>query len=265
MLRVPVHKIESGMVLARAIPYPDNPYRYVLQRDREIPRDLIPRLIELGIHEVWVRHRDLEFLESFFDEGLGERQRDVYCRVRDNFEAIMRDSTVALDLSGFERSIGELFAFLRGSSGSGILLQKLDAFDNYLTAHSTNVCYLALLLGLRLDRYLIEQRPLQAGCEAKDLHLLGLGCLLHDIGKMLVPREILDKPGKLDVQELVEMRRHTVYGFDTVKNSVPAGAAQVVLNHHQRWDGTGYPARRTRVPTLKSRRWPANRFRSFPA
>ena len=243
MLRVPVHKIQPGMVLARPIPVPHDPYRFLLQRDLEIPMELVPRLRQLGILEVWVRHRDLEFLEDLIDEGLGERQREVYSPVRRNFEAIIRDSTVELDVVHFEDSIGDLFGFLKASSGSNVLLQKLDAFDNYLLSHSTNICYLALLLGMRLQRYLIDQRRHKTAREAKNLHWLGLGCLLHDVGKMRVPPEILHKPGKLTADELVEMRRHPLYGYEMVKSSLPASAAQVVLNHHQRFDGKGYPGR----------------------
>jgi HD-GYP domain-containing protein (c-di-GMP phosphodiesterase class II) len=261
MLRVPVHAIEPGMILARPIPLPQNPYRYLLQRDREIPMDLVPRLRQLGIVEVWIRHRDLEFLEDIFDEGLNDLQREVYLRVRRNFEAIIRDSSAELDVVGFQKSIGNLFGFLKGNSGSSILLQKLDAFDNYLMSHSTNACYLALLLGMKLERYLIEERRFKPAREAKNLHMLGLGCLLHDIGKMHVPREVLNKPSRLDDEEMAEMRRHTVYGYEMVRRNTPASAAQVVLNHHQRWNGTGYPGRidaRTReeLPPLTGRQIP---------
>jgi len=243
MLRVPVQKIQPGMVLARPIPLPHDPYRYLLQRDVEIPMDLVPRLKQLGILEVWVRHRDLEFLEDLIDEGLGQRQRDVYVHVRRNFESIMRDSTAELDLVHFEQSIGELFDFLRASSRSNVLLQKLDAFDNYLMSHSTNVCFLSMLFGIKLDRYLIDQRHHKTARDAKDLHLLALGCLLHDVGKMQIPSEILHKPGRLTDREMDEMRRHPLYGYETVKGSLPAPAAQIVLNHHQRFDGKGYPSR----------------------
>lgn len=238
-----MHKITPGMVLARPIPIPRDPYRYLLQRDREIPMDLIPRLKKLGILEVWVRHRDLEFLEYVIDEGLGERQREVYLRVRRNFEAIMRDSTAELDVIHFEQSVGELFSFLKTSSGSDILLQKLDAFDNYLMSHSANMCYLALLLGMKLERYLIDQRRFKSAQEAKSLHLLGIGCLLHDVGKMRIPRQILHKPCALDDDEFVEMRRHTQYGYEMVRGTIPSPAAQIVLNHHQRYNGRGYPGR----------------------
>jgi HD-GYP domain-containing protein (c-di-GMP phosphodiesterase class II) len=229
------------MILARPIPLPHDPYRYLLQRDIEIPIDTIPRLRELGILEVWVRNRDFEFLEELVDEGLCDCQREVYLHVRQNFLSMLRDTSVEIDLMNFESSISELFQFLKKSSGSGILLQKLDAFDNYLVAHSTNICYLALLIGMKLERYLIDQRQHKTAREAKNLNLLGLGCLLHDIGKIRVGRDILDKPGRLTPEERVEMQRHTTYGYEMVRNSVPAPAAQVVLNHHQRWNGTGYP------------------------
>lgn len=244
MLRIPVHKIEPGMILARPIPLPNDPRRYLLQRNKEIPMSAIPRLQELGVLDVWVRHPSLEFLEELIDEELGERQREVYTHVRRNFEAVMRNSSAELDLVHFQDSVGSLFGFLKKSSGSNVLLQKLDAFDNYLMSHSTNICYLALLVGMKLERYLIEQRPFKSARDAKDLHLLGLGCLLHDIGKMAVPSAILNKPGRLTAEEMAQMRRHTVLGYEMVRDSLPAPAAQVVLNHHQRWDGSGYPGRK---------------------
>ena len=67
--------------------------------------------------------------------------------------------------------------------------------------------------------------------------------LLHDVGKMRVPPEILNKPGKLTPEEMEEIKRHPVYGYEMVKGEVATVAEQVVLNHHQRWDGCGYPAR----------------------
>jgi len=243
MLRVPIHKIERGMILARPIAVPQDPRRFLLQRDREIPLDLVPRLRKLGVFEVWVRHRDLEFLEGIIDEGLGEQQREVYRHVRKNFESIMGDAAVELDLSHFQSSISGLFDFLKQSSCGNVLLQKLDSFDNYLMSHSTNVCYLSLLLGMKLQRYLIDERCFKNARDAKDLQLLGLGCLLHDVGKMRIDSQILNKPGKLTRDEMELIKLHTVYGHEMVKGRVPPAASQIVLNHHQRFSGGGYPAR----------------------
>jgi HD-GYP domain-containing protein (c-di-GMP phosphodiesterase class II) len=231
------------MVLARPIPVPNTPYRFLLQRDREIPMDLVPRLKQLGVLEVWVRERHLEFLEELIDEELGDHQREVYWNVRKNFEAIGHNPAMQLDVERFQKSVGDLFVFLKESSCGSVLLQKLDAFDNYLLSHSANVCYLSLLLGLKLERYLIGERSAKQPREAKDLRELGLGCLLHDVGKMRIAPAILNKPGKLSPEEIEVMRMHPVFGYEQVKGRVSATVGQVVLNHHQRYDGGGYPAR----------------------
>lgn len=75
-----------------------------------------------------------------------------------------------------------------------------------------------------------------------DYRNLQLGAMLHDIGKYRVPDAILRKPGPLTEEEWTEMRRHPEYGSDFVKE-IPflARAAEVILNHHERWDGKGYP------------------------
>ncbi len=261
MLRVPIHKIEPGMVLARPIPQPNDPFRYLLQRDREISPTMVSRLEKLGILEVWVRYPKLEFLEDVIEEGLGDRQREVYWHVRRNFETIMDDTAAQIDLSMFQTSITGLFDFMKQSRRGNILLQKLDAFDNVLMSHSTNVCYLSLMLGMQLEQYLIEERRSKTARDAKDLKELGLGCLLHDIGKMLVPPEILNKPDKLTDDEYAEMKRHPVYGYEMLKGSVPAVAAQIVLNHHQRYEGDGYP---TRVDRQTGEELPALHGRQIP-
>jgi HD-GYP domain-containing protein (c-di-GMP phosphodiesterase class II) len=261
MLRVPITQIKPGMVLARPIPQPNDPHRYLVQRDREIPFSLVPRLLKLGVLEVWVRHRNLEFLEDVIDEGVGDRQRGVYWHVRRNFESIMNDAACELEIDKFQSSISDLFDSLKRSSHGSILLQKLDAFDNVLLSHSTNVCYLALLLGMKLEQYLIDQRSNKSPREAKDLKDLGLGCILHDVGKMRIPPEILNKPGKLTAEEMELMKQHPVFGYEMVKGQVSASAAQVVLNHHQRFCGGGYPERRDRrtgelLPSLRGRQIP---------
>lgn len=243
MLRVPVHKIEPGMSLARPIPLPNEPHRFLLQRDCAISADMIPRLKELGIMEVWIRYPDLEFLEERIDEEVDERQREVYGHVRRNFEQFAHGTNAEMDIAQFESSISGLFDSLKQSQHGNVLLQKLGVFDNYLMSHSTNVCYLTMLLGIKIERYIIEQRTFKSARDAKDLQLLGLGCLLHDVGKMRVPVDILNKPGPLTCEEMELMKLHTVYGHEMVKGRVPPAAAEIVLNHHQRWNGEGYPTR----------------------
>ena len=244
MLRVPVHKLQPGMVLARGIAFPRDPRRLLLKRDGKITADLLPRLEQLGIEEVWVRYPALEFLEEMINDELEDHRREVYARVRETFVRIVPGSPCELDVDRFQESIRDLFVSLNDNNRGHVLLGKLDAHDNYLLSHSANVCYLALLLGMKTSGYVSSKGLARCGAaDAADLQHLALGCLLHDVGKLRVPLEILNKPGRLTEEEMEIIRRHPRDGYEMVKGQIPEAAADIVLNHHQRFDGRGYPSR----------------------
>lgn len=112
-------------------------------------------------------------------------------------------------------------------------LTQLKQRDEYTSLHCLNVCILSLAYGRHL------------GLEPDALFDLGLGALLHDIGKMRVPLEILNKPGRLDPQEFALVQTHTGEGREILSiNSALAGPViDVVYGHHERRDGSGYPRR----------------------
>ncbi len=260
MIRIHVDRLIPGMVLARPIPVPSHPGRFLLQRGQEVPLNLVPRLKRWGIYEVWIQYPQLEFLEQVFDSELDEQQRELYYRVRCNFQRSMECTGAALDWQGFETAVSSLSEALQRNKFSA-MLQKLQAYDSYLMAHSTNVCYLSMLLGMHLERYLIEQRRLKDPREAKDLRQLGLGMLLHDLGKVRLDPQVLNKPGRLTPEEMDYVRRHPELGYEMVRGHIPPGAASVVLHHHQRWDGRGYPQR---LDPATGRRFPPLRERQIP-
>jgi len=91
------------------------------------------------------------------------------------------------------------------------------------------------------------------GLEDRDIRRLIKGALLHDVGKIAVPDAILLKPGRLDAAEMAEMRRHVAYGLEIISASEwLADAWDVVGNHHEKFDGSGYPhgLRGERIPLL---------------
>ncbi|WP_242966912.1 HD-GYP domain-containing protein [Desulfosporosinus sp. FKA] len=96
--------------------------------------------------------------------------------------------------------------------------------------HSLNVAILATLTARRL------------GYSEKKLKYLILGALLHDLGKLNIPKEILNKPGTLTEEELLLMKQHPQFGAEMLKNSrVLPSVFETVIKHHERWNGTGYP------------------------
>ena len=111
------------------------------------------------------------------------------------------------------------------------LLASLQAKDDYLYRHFIGVAVIATLIGKWL--HMEEAQLLQ----------LSTAALLHDVGKMKIPSDILDKPGKLTKIEFEIMKRHTVFGYELVKETVGLNHRQalVALQHHERMNGSGYP------------------------
>tara|TARA_B100001109_G_C18865005_1_gene476701 strand:+ start:18297 stop:19583 length:1287 start_codon:yes stop_codon:yes gene_type:complete len=110
-------------------------------------------------------------------------------------------------------------------------LTRLKHQDEYTAEHSVNVSLLAISLGHHLDLAPYE------------LENLGICGLMHDIGKMKVPDEILNKPGRLTAEEFEEMARHTTYARQMLmgRSDIYPGAVDVAWTHHERLDGSGYP------------------------
>lgn len=110
-------------------------------------------------------------------------------------------------------------------------LARLKTKDDYTYMHSVAVCALMIALGKQL------------GLTGADLKEAGLAGLLHDVGKMMIPEEILNKPGKLTDEEFEIIKAHPLKGWELLNGSpdITATALDVCLHHHERVDGKGYP------------------------
>ncbi|RKP56101.1 HD-GYP domain-containing protein [Cohnella endophytica] len=111
------------------------------------------------------------------------------------------------------------------------LFETVKAKDDYTYQHNVGVGILATLIG----RWM--------GLNDLELSMLSLAAVLHDVGKVKIPKEILNKPGKLTTEEFQEIKKHTIYGYEMLKETkgLNIRIANVALQHHERNDGTGYP------------------------
>lgn len=111
-------------------------------------------------------------------------------------------------------------------------LLTLNSFDSYTYAHSVNVAVLAIGLGVTV------------GLPREDVERLGIGALLHDVGKKTIPHEILNKMGRLTNQEYQVMQQHVPEGEKIVRSQpgIPREAVSAVVEHHEKLSGKGYPA-----------------------
>lgn len=120
-------------------------------------------------------------------------------------------------------------SIIRNPDAMGVLSQLKDS-DEYTALHSVRVCILALTFGRHLDM------------TREELNLLGIGALLHDVGKMRVPDEILNKKDRLTEKEFEVMKTHVPLGVEVLQNTpgIPHAAIEVAANHHERYGGGGY-------------------------
>ncbi len=110
-------------------------------------------------------------------------------------------------------------------------MTQLKQAHEYTLQHSVNVCILSLAFSHHL------------GYAKEQMQTIGLGALLHDIGKTKTPPEVLDKPGKLTPAEFEIIRRHPVDGWEMIKDNrdVPHASLEIIKYHHERISGRGYP------------------------
>ena len=148
---------------------------------------------------------------------------------------VMQDARLgkAIELDQVEPVVQSITESILRNPGALVGLLRIKTKDDYTFLHSVSVCTL-----------------LVAFCRSRNIaadvtHQAGLGGLLHDTGKALVPDAILNKPGPLTDEEFAIVKRHPRDGYDILRKTPEVGPIplDITLHHHERRDGSGYPAR----------------------
>jgi HD-GYP domain-containing protein (c-di-GMP phosphodiesterase class II) len=136
-----------------------------------------------------------------------------------------------IDTASAEKVVSNMVDSIIRNPNALLWLSELKNVDEYTAIHSLNVCILSLAFGRHL------------GLSPDTLRELGLGALLHDMGKIKVDQEVLRKPGRLSTAEFELMKLHPQYGLDILKQAkeLPSSVLDVAYSHHERAMGQGYP------------------------
>ncbi len=172
-----------------------------------------------------------------FEEELPDARR-VYQAAKTIVQNAMHDTRLgrAINMDDVNRVVSDMTGSVLRNPDALTSLSRLKKFDEYTFYHSVNTSILVMSLGRDLS------------FERNALHQIGVGTLLHDIGKTKIPPEILNKPGRFESHEMEIMKQHVLRGVEVLTTTTGLGDSYLrpALEHHERVDGTGYPHRRVR-------------------
>lgn len=233
MRLISIKMCQPGMTLAKNI-Y-NEAGLVLLGANYELTANSIRRLESLGIDFVYIhdaRTDDIQVKELISDETRIRALTEIRSTFRRTIELSNRKMVSYPQIGkNFRNLIAMILDDLSANADMMIMLVNMNAVDNYLYQHSLNVCLYTSMLGIA------------HGYEREDLYTLGLGAILHDIGKTQISYEVLTKPGPLTEEEYEHMKTHAELGFRQLKDepNIPLLSAHCALQHHERLDGSGYP------------------------
>lgn len=245
MRLVPIECVREGCYLGRTL-FDDNGVA-LLREGVKLTSSIIEKIKDIHIYSLYIvdEYSDRE-IEDIIKPELRSKSIKLIKDTFNNIERICNDidaSSLSKDklnkiikqkenyFNSIQFLAEELLENILSNKNIMINLVDIKSMDNYTYQHSVNVAVLSLVIGIGL------QLP------KRDLLELCIGALIHDIGKIFIPKEIVIKPSALTYEEYTIVKDHPLRGYKHLSNiqSISSNSKMVVLQHHERVDGLGYP------------------------
>ncbi|MFC7687880.1 HD-GYP domain-containing protein [Ureibacillus sp. GCM10028918] len=234
MRLISINVLKTGMVIGRTIW--NEAGLPLIQNDVVVTEGLISRLKQLGIQYVYIEDKISEGIEVEETVPFAVRKKAVR-QITDAFHKLkgLDNKAASLVIEKQTKEIGklvdELLSSIINSKEILMILSDTLLYDEYIYQHSFQVTLYSLAIAIEM------------GYSENDLRTIGMGAILHDVGKMVTPAEVLFKPGRLTKEEFEMMKQHARSGFDILRNlhTVSLLVAHCAFQHHERMDGSGYP------------------------
>ncbi len=227
---VPSVCLQEGMVIGKDLYGLDG--ILLLKEGQSISETNINRILSLGFQGIYIVDKISQdiYIQNIIDDTL--RQKTISA-VKHIFNCLENqdEKQAEMNLMDAMQYVEDIIDEILNNKHAIINMVDLKFFDDYTYYHCVNVSVISVVVGMGLD------------LSREDLCKLGLGALLHDIGKVFVPKEILNKEGHLTVEEMAIVQNHSEDGYNYLREKweIPIKSYIAVLFHHERYNGTGYP------------------------
>ncbi|MDR2909678.1 MAG: HD-GYP domain-containing protein [Oscillospiraceae bacterium] len=234
MLYIPLERIKEGMLLARPVYGAD--FNILIARGLELQEAQIKRIAEMGYPGVYIDSSDSSdiSIKDVVPDSLRINTAVAAKELLNEVESGLRQKT-NLKVNGDtqRRIVMPVIGALIDCRRRVIELVDLKPLPDYSYYHAANVVIISILLGLEM------------GITGSQLYELGMASLIHDAGNTFIPKSIMQKPGRLSAEEYEVVKKHTEMGFQLLRErfDISIDACIGALQHHEHYDGSGYPNR----------------------
>ena len=223
MKKVTVDELKPGMKLAKDIILSDG--RFLLLKGFTLKERYLEKIRMYDIPYIYVEN-EIEKVEYFNEEI-------IYSETLNTVKNVMKSvrDGGSIDVGSVKSAVSKIIQGIYKNDNVFMRLSGIRDFDNYTYLHSVDVCIYSIIAGKSLN------------LSPEMINNLALGAILHDIGKCKIPLSILNKPAKLSDSEFEIMKKHSEYGYDIIMKTpgLNGDIAKIALNHHEHWNGDGYP------------------------
>lgn len=230
----------SGMRLAMAVLHPKRG-NVLLNAGFQLRESQIRKLSDLGVHELWIEYPGTDEIKRFISPAVMQSRSMLVSLMADQFDQVGRNAHARLNYAEYRNALTELIEELALDTTCAMHIAEIGGRNNSDLRHSSEVCHLSILLGLKLQSYVVSQRQRLMPKEARNLVSLGLGAMLHDVGYLKLDPDVRRRYLESRDENDPEWQAHVHHGYQMVQGDVRPSAAGVILQHHQHYDGSGFP------------------------
>lgn len=243
MLLCALQDVKPGMILGSQVRDPRAPDMQLLRPGVVLDAALLASIRKRGVQQVWVEDDLTKDLDAAVAPELTAAKLEVYTRLRDDLSSMSRRTISVTSVQAYRQAVMGLVVQAISSKKYAGMADSLFASDG-LATHSSSVAYLALICGLHIEGHVVAEQPKLSREQAREMSVLGMAGLMHDMGKVRCEgsarsaHEVhVDEGGGPE-----GYREHVRLGQAMMSETrVPARVTHAVLNHHQRYDGGGWP------------------------
>lgn len=241
MLHIDITQAVPGMTIAMPILHPQRPDSVLLRAGYEIDDTTLRRLNELNQRTVWINAAGLESIKVYLCGDVELGRRKLFQVATQSLSDIHDASARRPMWKEFGETIATLTDTLVANPSAALFVEDDDPAEFRMIGHAANVAYLATLIGMKLQGYLLRQRKRIDTKHATNLMTLALGAMLHDVGLAKLHEADIAKWHEHHDDSDPAWQKHVQHGYEIVNGKVESAAAAAVLHHHQYFDGSGFP------------------------